>query len=63
MDAPYYPIYVGEKLWTVMPAAYLLQVHAATFEDFPPRQAPAGFSATDMLGKVLHAAASGVGNS
>lgn len=63
MDAPYYPIYVGEKLWTVMPAAYILQMHAATFEQFPPRQAPAGFSATGMLEKVLNAAASGVGNS
>jgi hypothetical protein len=39
MDAPYYALYVGEKLWTVMPAAALVQQHVATFEDFPPRQA------------------------
>ena len=44
MDAPYYPLYVGEKLWTVMPAAAIVQQHVATFKDFPPRQAPADFN-------------------
>ena len=42
MDAPSYPVYAGEKLWTVMPAAAIVQEHVATFEDFPPRQAPPG---------------------
>jgi arylsulfatase len=63
MDAPFYPLYAGQKLWTVLPAAYLLQMHAETFKQFPPRQAPANFSAEDMLASVLHAAARGVGNS
>ena len=63
MDAPFYPLYAGQKLWTVLPAAYLLQMHAETFKRFPPRQAPANFSAEDMLASVLHAAARGVGNS
>jgi hypothetical protein len=58
MDAPYYPLYVGEKL---LPAGYLLQQHAATFRDFPPRQAPADFNPQAMLKSVLHAAA-GLGN-
>jgi arylsulfatase len=62
MDAPYYPLYVGEKLWTVLPAGYLIQQHAATFEDFPPRQAPADFNPQEMLNSVLHAAAGGIGN-
>jgi hypothetical protein len=60
MDAPYYPFYVGEKLWTVLPGAYLLKRHAETFVEFPPRQAPAEFNAQAMLDKVLHAAAAGL---
>ena len=31
MDAPGYPLYAGEKLWTIMPAAYVLKLHAETF--------------------------------
>jgi arylsulfatase A-like enzyme len=62
MDAPYYPFYVGEKLWTILPAGYILQQHAATFGEFPPRQAPANFNPQEMLGSVLNAAAKGIGN-
>jgi len=40
-----------------MPAAYILQQHAQTFKEFPPRQAPAGFNAGEMLDKLLKAAA------
>jgi hypothetical protein len=40
MDAPYYAPYVGEKLWTVMPAVAILQRQVATFAEFPPCQAP-----------------------
>jgi arylsulfatase len=57
MEAPYYPIYVGEKLWTVLPAAAIVQQHVATFKEFPPRQAPAGFNPQDMVESVLRAAA------
>jgi arylsulfatase A-like enzyme len=59
MDAPYYPIYVGEKLWTVLPAAALVQQHVATFTDFPPRQAPASFNPNALVDAVLKAAAQG----
>lgn len=59
MEAPSYPIYAGEKLWTVLPAAYILQRHAATFEDFPPRQSPANFNPREMLSAVLDAGAGG----
>jgi arylsulfatase A-like enzyme len=62
MDSPYYPFYVGEKLWTVLPAGYILKLHAETFKDFPPRQAPAEFNPQEMLRAVLHAAAIGMGN-
>jgi hypothetical protein len=59
MDAPYYPIYAGEKLWTVLPAAALVQQHVATFDDFPPRQAPASFNPNALVEAVLKAAAQG----
>jgi arylsulfatase A-like enzyme len=62
MDAPYYPFYVGQKLWTVLPAGYLLKLHADTFREFPPRQAPADFNPQEMLNSVLKAAAAGIGN-
>jgi arylsulfatase A-like enzyme len=62
MSGPYYPFYVGEKLWTVLPAGYILKLHADTFKDFPPRQAPANFNPAEMLESVLHAAAAGIGN-
>ena len=35
MDAPGYPLYAGEKLWTIMPAGYILKQHAETFTEFP----------------------------
>jgi arylsulfatase len=62
MAAPYYPLYVGEKLWTVMPAGFILKLHADTFREFPPRQAPAAFNAQAMLDSVLSAATAGIGN-
>jgi arylsulfatase len=62
MQAPGYPLYAGEKLWTVMPAGYILQMHAQTFEDFPPRQAPAEFNPAQMLGSVLKQVAGGIAN-
>jgi arylsulfatase len=62
MDAPYYPLYAGEKLWTVLPAAALVQQHVATFEAFPPRQLPAGFNPQGLVEAVLGAAAQRHGN-
>jgi len=47
----------GQKHRTVLPAAALVQQHAATFEDFPPRQPPPDFNPQQMLERVLHAAA------
>ena len=49
MDALAYPLYAGEKLWTVLPAAAILQQHVASFTDFPPRQAPPGFNPQGMV--------------
>lgn len=57
MDAPSYPIYAGEKLWTVLPAAAIIQQHADTFVDFPPRQAPPDFNAQAIVDATLKAAA------
>ena len=57
---PYYALYVGEKLWTIMPAAYILQQHLATFKQFPPRQAPASFNVGALLEHVIKTAAYGV---
>jgi arylsulfatase len=62
MDAPYYPLYAGEKLWTVLPSAYILQQHVKSFKDFPPRQAPPGFNPEEVLDGVLKAAAERQGN-
>ena len=60
MDPPAYAIYVGEKLWTIMPAGYTLKQHLETFKEFPPRQAPAGFNPGELLERVLKTAAYGV---
>lgn len=62
MNAPGYPVYAGEKLWTVMPAAAIIQQHADTFNEFPPRQAPPNFNAQDMVSSVIRAAAARQGN-
>ena len=62
MASPYYPLYVGEKLWTLLPSAYILQMQVKSFEDFPPRQAPPGFSPQELLEGVLKAAAERQGN-
>jgi len=62
MDAPAYPLWAGEKLWTVLPAAALVQQHAATFEDFPPSQAPPDFNPGAMLAAVQKVAAQRQGN-
>ncbi|MDQ1621929.1 MAG: hypothetical protein QOH19_347 [Actinomycetota bacterium] len=40
-----------------MPAGAIIQQHAATFEKFPPRQAPADFNPQAMAASVMHAAA------
>jgi hypothetical protein len=60
MDAPGYPLYAGEKLWTVMPAGYILKLHAETFKEFPPRQAPPDFNPGAMLAHAIKTAANGV---
>jgi arylsulfatase A-like enzyme len=62
MQAPSYPVYAGDKLWTVMPAAAIIQQHVASFEKFPPRQAPPNFNPEAMVASVMHAAATRQGN-
>lgn len=61
MDAPSYPVYVGEKLWTVLPAAALLQAHMDIYKDFPPRQAPGDFNPGAIVAAVINSASGGVG--
>ena len=62
MEAPSYPIYAGEKLWTVLPAAAIVQQHVATFTEFPPRQSPPDFNPQSIVDTVLAAAAQRHGN-
>jgi arylsulfatase len=45
----------------VSASGYILKLHADTFKDFPPRQAPANFNAQEMLNSVLQSAAGEVG--
>jgi len=60
MDTPGYPLYAGEKLWTIMPAAYILKMHAETFGAFQPRQALAEFNPGVMLQQLIKAHANSV---
>jgi arylsulfatase A-like enzyme len=60
MESPGYPQYVGEKLWTIMPAAYILKTHAAAFTEFPPRQAPPEFNPGDMIAHAIKTAINGI---
>jgi arylsulfatase len=60
MDAPGYPLYAGEKLWTIMPAGYLLKLHADTFKNFPPRQAPPDFKPDAILAQAMRAAGNAI---
>jgi arylsulfatase len=62
MDAPGYPNYAGEKLWTVLPAAAILQQHMATYKEFPPRQAPPNFNPGALVAGVIKTATEGVGH-
>jgi arylsulfatase A-like enzyme len=62
MEAPGYPIYAGEKLWTVLPAAAIVQQHVATFAEFPPSQAPPDFNMQSIVDMVVNAAAQKQGN-
>jgi arylsulfatase A-like enzyme len=59
MDAPDYPLYAGEKLWTVVPASAFVQLHLESFKAFPQRQNPAGFSVTEAVGQALRATSVG----
>jgi arylsulfatase A-like enzyme len=59
MDAPYYPIYAGEKLWTVVPAQAFVHQHLESFKAFPQRQNPAGFNLGDAVGQALRATTTG----
>ena len=57
MEAPGYPHYVGEKLWTVMPAVFVVKQRVETFKAFPPRQAPGDFNTEEMTKNILKLAA------
>ena len=61
MEAPNYPVWAGEKLWTVVPASAFVQQHLESFKAFPQRQSPAGFNVGDALGQALRATTAGRG--
>jgi arylsulfatase len=50
-------LYIGEKLWTVLPAGAIVQQHLASFKEFRHRQAPAGFNPPGLVEALLRAAA------
>jgi len=62
MDAPAYPLYAVDKLWTVLPIAALVQQHLETFKEFPQRQTTGDIEIGDMVKGVLSAAANRQGN-
>jgi arylsulfatase len=62
MDAPSFPMCGGDKLGTVLPAAAIVQQRVATFNDFPPRQAPPGFNPQALVETLIQAAAQRQGN-
>jgi arylsulfatase len=57
MQAPNYPNYAVNKLWTVLPIAALVEQHLATFKDFPQRQSPIDVDVNAMMKRVMVAAA------
>ncbi|MGH6707442.1 MAG: sulfatase-like hydrolase/transferase, partial [Bradyrhizobium sp.] len=57
MQAPAYPNYAVNKLWTVLPIAALVEQHLATFKDFPQRQSPIDVDVNAMMKRVMAAAA------
>ena len=57
MQAPDYPNYAVNKLWTVLPIAALVERHLATFKDFPQRQTPIDVDVNAMMKRVMAAAA------
>jgi arylsulfatase A-like enzyme len=57
MQAPDYPNYAVNKLWTVLPIAALVEQHLATFKDFPQRQTPIDVDVNAMMQRVMAAAA------
>jgi arylsulfatase len=57
MQAPDYPNYAVDKLWTVLPIQAVVEQHLATFKEFPQRQKTADFNMDAILKNVLEATA------
>jgi len=62
LNAPGYPIYAGEKLRAIQPAAAILKMFVGAFDDVPPRQPAPGFNPSAVLAKVYRAAVERQGN-
>jgi len=62
MKAPNYPTYVGEKLWTILPAGAILKKYLDSFDEFPMRQTPKGFNPKAVMEHVWKTAADRHGN-
>jgi arylsulfatase len=54
MQAPDYPNYAVNKLWTVLPMAALVEEHLATFKEFPQRQQVAVIDFQAMASRVMY---------
>jgi arylsulfatase A-like enzyme len=62
MDAPAYPIYAVDKLWTILPMAALIKQHLETFKAFPQRQRGGLVNMDAIISGVMNAATSHHGN-
>ena len=62
MDSPYYPIYAGEKLWTVMPAARDPAAARGHVQGLPSAPGATGLQPAEMVEAVIQAAAQRQGN-
>jgi hypothetical protein len=49
IDSSFYPRWIVERSFPVVPAQGAVAAHLQTFRDFPPRQRPASFSVDQLM--------------
>ncbi len=57
MQAPDYPNYAVDKLWTLLPIQALVEQHLATFKEFPQRQKSGDVDMDSIVKSVMQATA------
>ena len=62
MQAPAYPLYAVNKLWTVLPIAAMVQMHLATFKEYPQRQRSGDLDINAMVDRVMTSVSRQQGN-